>query len=90
MGHEKIILFSSALQSSPESHRRISRAGHSLLFTLFTNRYSATSIYHFAIATPLFCNTLFAIRYSLFAIRYLLLPLTSLMGLIVVDFLNFN
>jgi hypothetical protein len=30
-----------------------------------------------------FCNTLFAIPYSL-------LPLTSLMGFIVVDFLNFN
>jgi hypothetical protein len=29
------------------------RAGHSLLFTLFANRYSATSMYHFAIATPL-------------------------------------
>jgi hypothetical protein len=30
-----------------------SRAGHSLLLTLFANRYSATSMYHFAIATPL-------------------------------------
>jgi hypothetical protein len=29
------------------------RAGHSLLFTLFANRYSATSMYHFAIPTPL-------------------------------------
>jgi hypothetical protein len=29
------------------------RAGHSLLFTLFANRSSATSMYHFAIATPL-------------------------------------
>jgi hypothetical protein len=29
------------------------RAGHLLLFTLFANRYSATSLYHFAIATPL-------------------------------------
>jgi hypothetical protein len=31
----------------------ICRAGHSLLFTLFANRYSTTSMYHFAIATPL-------------------------------------
>jgi hypothetical protein len=30
-----------------------SRAGHSLLFTLFANRYSATAMYHFAITTPL-------------------------------------
>jgi hypothetical protein len=29
------------------------RAGHSLLFTLFANRYSATSMHLFAIATPL-------------------------------------
>jgi hypothetical protein len=60
----------------------ITRAGHSLLFTLFANRYSATSMYHFAIATPL----LFGILQ--YAIRYSLLPLTSLMGFIVVDFLN--
>jgi hypothetical protein len=29
------------------------QTGHSLFFTLFANRYSATSMYHFAIATPL-------------------------------------
>jgi hypothetical protein len=38
--------------------------------------------------------TFYPIRYSAtflnFAIRYSLLPLTSLMGFIVVDFLNFN
>jgi hypothetical protein len=46
------------------------RAGHSLLFTLFANRYSATSMYHFAIATPLLFRILQnAIRYSL---RYFL------------------
>jgi hypothetical protein len=55
-------------------------------FYLFANRYSATTM---SIALSLlryfseFCNTLFAIHYSL-------LPLTSLMGFIVVDFLNFN
>jgi hypothetical protein len=31
----------------------IIRAGHLLLFTLFANRYSATSMNHFASATPL-------------------------------------
>jgi hypothetical protein len=47
-----------------------SRAGHSLLFTLFANRYSATSMYHFAIATPLGTFLNFAIRYSLFATSF--------------------
>jgi hypothetical protein len=46
----------------------VARAGHSLLFTLFANRYSATSMYHFAIATPLLLN--FAKRYSLFATSF--------------------
>jgi hypothetical protein len=42
----------------------IDRAGHSLLFTLFANPYSATSMYHFAIATPLlFWILQYAIRY---------------------------
>jgi hypothetical protein len=32
---------------------QITRAGHSLLFTLLANRYSATSMYHFAIVWAL-------------------------------------
>jgi hypothetical protein len=49
----------------------INRAGHSLLFTLFANRYSATPMYHFAIATPLlFWILQCAIRYSLFATSF--------------------
>jgi hypothetical protein len=35
------------------------------------------------------CNTLFAIRYTLFAIHYSLLPLNSVIGFILVNFLYF-
>jgi hypothetical protein len=73
------------------SYSLFARAGHLLLFTPFANCYSATSMYHFAIATPLlFWILQYAICYLLFAICYSLLPLTSLMGFIVVNFLNFN
>jgi hypothetical protein len=77
-------------------------ASSSLLYILFGKNYPELGIRYFLpyslIAIPLlqctislsplryfseFCNTLFAICYSL-------LPLKSLMGFIVVDFLNFN
>jgi hypothetical protein len=46
-------VFLAVLLKKNKSKLIIVRAGHSLLFTLFANRYSATSMYHFAIATPL-------------------------------------